>query len=100
MGIAHQQCDTEDHGGGNQGSDHRDEFQQSARGAQHQRVGNTRQFHERYVDDERECRQGQLGTDELGQHLVEIAQHALQEFPLGAGMHERKSALRRKRVRP
>ena len=43
----------------------------------------------RHIGDERKSRQGQLGANELRQHLVQIAQHAFQKFALRTGMHKR-----------
>ena len=38
---------------------------------------------------QRKRRQGQLGANELGEHLVQILEHILQKLPLRARLHQR-----------
>ena len=85
MRITHQHGDPENQDGGYQRSHHRDEFQHARRRAQHQRVRHAGELQERDIGNERKCRQRQLRPDELRQHPVQIAQHALQTIRVADG---------------
>ena len=78
QGYAH------DHDSSNQWTDHRNEFHHSASDTQYQGIGHAHGPHEGAVGHHRESGEGQLSADELGQHLVQVLQDALNEFALRA----------------
>ena len=65
-----------------QGSDHGNEFQHSADGAEDERVGHSHRTQKRRIHDERQCGQRQLRADEVCQHLVQIVEHVFQKLAL------------------
>ena len=82
MWVAQQQGDADNDQGGDQGADHGNEFQDSAQSAENQRVRDTHDAEKGGVHDQCQCGQGQLGADEVGEHLIEIVEHIFQKLAL------------------
>src|SRR5260370_35194781 len=93
MGIASQERDAKDQNRSNQWSHYRNEFQESAGSAQHQGVLRAGDPKKQAIRDPREGSEGDLSTNELCQHLIHIAEHALQKFALRLGVDERECDL-------
>ena len=82
MLVTHQQGNAHDSDCGHQRSYHRNKFQQPAHRPQHQRVRHPHQTEPPRIHCHRQRRQRELCADEMGQHLVQVAEHALQQFAL------------------
>ena len=91
MGIAHQQCHTDDQHGGDQRAHNRDELHGSARGSEYKGVRHAQHAQKCRVHHQRQCRERELSTNKVGEHLIQIIQDALEELALGPRLHDGKS---------
>ena len=89
MLVAHEQGDGDNGQSGGQRTDDGNELQHSADGTENQGVLDSHCAQKSGVRDERQCRQGELGADEVSQHLVEIVEHVFQKLTLRTRLNGR-----------